>query len=140
MKYLQASQKNHSAWTRVDLIPSPAPPKYQLLAVLCPQPFVLLVGRNGFLGEGVVLPPGHQCSGHGQRSRHQLVEGLALDGQRALAEGTQHLVQQSQQQTGRACEGTGGNVEVHSLIPFRVHVRVFRCRSFCGSAPECPSG
>ena len=72
------------------------------LLPLCLQLVVGLICLKGCGGEAVVLPPRDQRGHGGDASGDQLLHGLALDGQRALAAGAQHLIGQGQQQAVRA--------------------------------------
>ena len=73
------------------------------------QLVVGLVCLKGSGGEAVVLPPRDQRGNGGDASGDQLLHGLALDGQRALAQCRQHLIGQGQQQAGGAGNGACGD-------------------------------
>ena len=56
-----------------------------------------LIGGQGGLGEGVVLPPGDQRGHGGAACGDQLLQLFAVDGQQRLAAGAQQLIGQRQQ-------------------------------------------
>ena len=103
MKLFQAVREKHSVKISLAFF---SRLKYQSLPVLFAQSVILGIRCNGLLGEGVVLPPGDQRRDARDAGSHQLLDGSALDGQRALAHGAQQLIGKRQQQNSSSCNGT----------------------------------